>query len=150
MCDYSLQHVASRPAAAGQRLVTTRFPTSMTRGFTEVGEPNVAICLMPGTEVAFDHDVEAEPNFPLMPKRQIGERVARFRQVALDKPAAHHDALEFASGEIVLLTRLVEGQTASVLQLPHGAVREAAAPEPGMQQAEPAPVAATPRPVPIR
>lgn len=150
MCDYSLQHVASRPAAAGQRLVTTRFPTSMTRGFTEVGEPNVAICLMPGTEVAFDRDVEAEPNFPLMPKRQIGERVARFRQVALDKPAAHHDALEFASGEIVLLTRLVEGQTATVLQLPHGVARETAAPEPGTVRAEAAPGAVSTRPEAVR
>jgi hypothetical protein len=150
MCDYSLQHVASRPAAAGERLVTTRFPTSMTRGFTGIGEPDVAVCLMPGTEVAFDRDVEAEPNFPLMPKRQIGERVARFRQIALDKPAAHHDALEFASGEIILLTRLVEGQTATVLQLPHGAVREAAAPEPGTVRAEAAPVVAVTRPEPAR
>jgi hypothetical protein len=150
MCDYSLQHVASRPAAAGQRLVTTRFATSMTRGFTEVGEPNVAICLLPGTEVAFDREVEAEPNFPLMPKRQIGERVARFRQVALDKPAAIHDGLVFANGYMVLLTRLVEGQTATVLQLPHGAVRETAAPEPGTVRAETAPVAAAVRSEPVR
>jgi hypothetical protein len=129
MCDYSLQHIASRSAAAGQRLVTTRFPTSMTRGFTEIGEPGVAICLLPGTEVAFDREVRVEPNFPLMPKRRIGERMARFRQVALEKPTAHHDALEFANGEIVLLTRLVEGQTATVLQLPHGVVRATAAAE---------------------
>jgi hypothetical protein len=47
------------------------------------------ICLLPGTEIAFDREVKAEPNFPLMPKRRIGERVARFRQVALDKPTAH-------------------------------------------------------------
>ena len=39
----------------------------------------------------------------------------------------HHDALEFANGEIILLTRLAEGQRATVLQLPHGAVRAAAA-----------------------
>jgi hypothetical protein len=143
MCDYSLQHVASRPAAAGQRLVTTRFPTSMTRGFTEVGEPAVVICLLPGTEIAFDREVKAVPNFPLMPKRRIGERVARFRQVALDKPTAHHDALEFANGEIVLLTRLVEGQIATVLQLPHGAVRATAAIEPATtMRAQGAPAAA--------
>jgi hypothetical protein len=30
----------------------------------------------------------------------------------------HHDALEFASGEIVLLTKLLRGQRATVLQLP--------------------------------
>jgi hypothetical protein len=127
MCDYSLQHVASRPAAAGQRLVTSRFPGSTTRGFSEVGEPAVAICLLPGTEIAFDYEAKAEPNFPLMPKCRIGERVARFRQVALDQPMVHHDALEFANGEIILLTRLAEGQRATVLQLPHGAVRAAEA-----------------------
>ena len=31
---------------------------------------------------------------------------------------SHHDALEFPDGEIVLLTRLCEGQRARVLQLP--------------------------------
>ena len=30
----------------------------------------------------------------------------------------HHDALEFPDGRIVLLTRLSEGQEATVLQLP--------------------------------
>ena len=136
MCDYSLEHVASRPAAAGQQLVITRFPPLMTRGFTEVGEPAVAICLLPGTEVAFEGEVKAEPNFPLMPKRRIGERLARFRQVALDKPTAHHDAFEFANGEIVLLTRLVLGQIATVLQLPHGMERARAAAEPGTRQTQ--------------
>jgi hypothetical protein len=101
----------------------------MTRGFTEVGDPAVVICLLPGTEIAFEHEVKVVPNFPLLPKRRIGERMARFRQVALEKPTAHHDALEFANGEIVLLTRLVEGQTATVLQLPHGVVRATAAAE---------------------
>jgi hypothetical protein len=32
--------------------------------------------------------------------------------------AAHHDALEFPDGRIVLLTLLCEGQAATVLQLP--------------------------------
>jgi hypothetical protein len=30
----------------------------------------------------------------------------------------HHDALEFADGKVVLVTRLREGQKATVLQLP--------------------------------
>jgi len=34
------------------------------------------------------------------------------------KPCAHHDAVEFPDGHIVLLTRLAEGQQATVLQLP--------------------------------
>ena len=53
MCDYSLHHVASRPAKVGDKLVTTQFNHSITRGFAAVGEPNVAVCLLPGTEVAF-------------------------------------------------------------------------------------------------
>ena len=47
--------------------------------------------------------------------------MARFRQVNLDKPNVHHDALEFPSGQIVLVTRLCEGQRANVLQLPASA-----------------------------
>jgi hypothetical protein len=36
-------------------------------------------------------------------------------------PSFHHDALELPDGEIVLLTRLREGQHATVLQLPASA-----------------------------
>jgi hypothetical protein len=45
-------------------------------------------------------------------------KTAIFRQVNLANPNAHHDALEFPSGDIVLLTYLMEGQEATVLQLP--------------------------------
>jgi hypothetical protein len=48
----------------------------------------------------------------------ISYRTAIFRQINKDKRATHHDALEFPNGEIVLLTTLVEGQQATVLQLP--------------------------------
>jgi len=34
------------------------------------------------------------------------------------EPMKHHDALEFPDGRIVLLTKLSEGQKATVLQLP--------------------------------
>src|SRR5262249_30152648 len=60
MCDYSLHHVASRPAKVGDKLVTTQFNNSITRGFAAVGEPNVAVCLLPGTEVAFEKEIEFE------------------------------------------------------------------------------------------
>jgi hypothetical protein len=39
-------------------LVSTRFRNSVTRGFAAIGEPNVAVCLLPGTEIAFERDVE--------------------------------------------------------------------------------------------
>jgi len=58
MCDYSLHHVASRPAKVGDKLVSTKFTNSITRGFSAVGEPHVAVCLLPGTEIAFAKEVE--------------------------------------------------------------------------------------------
>ena len=61
MCDYSLHHVATRPAKVEDHLVTTSFGNSITRGFAAVGEPRVAVCLLPGTEVAFERNVECEP-----------------------------------------------------------------------------------------
>lgn len=118
MCDYSLHLTLFRPATVGDKLVTTTFANSLTRGLCAVGEPNVAVCLLPGTEVAFDKDVDYIRAFDLLPKGQIFERVARFRQIDRDRPDVHHDALEFASGRIVLVHRLCPGQTVTVLQLP--------------------------------
>ena len=63
MCDYSLHAVASRPAKVGDKLVTTKFMNSSTRGFAAIGEPNVAVCLLPGTEVAFEQDVKRDHFF---------------------------------------------------------------------------------------
>src|ERR1700674_3445905 len=65
MCDYSLHQVASRPAKVGDKLVTTRFGRSITRGFAAVGEPDVAVCLLPGTELAFQEVVRYEPRLGL-------------------------------------------------------------------------------------
>jgi hypothetical protein len=122
MCDYSLQFVASRPAKVGDKLVSSKFRNSITGGFAAVGEPNVAVCLLPGTEVAFDKEVECERALGflpiLKPVKKVGEKLARFRQVKKDQPHVHHDALEFPDGQIVLLTKLCEGQHAIVLQLP--------------------------------
>lgn len=122
MCDYSLHDVASRPAKVGDELVTTRFATSLTRGFSAVGEPNVAVCLLPGTELAFEKEAKYDHSLAwLLPRYRfgkLGQTVARFRQINTDRPSVHHDALEFANGRIVLLTRLCPGQHASVLQLP--------------------------------
>ena len=119
MCDYSLHDVASRPAKVGDKLVTTQFVNSITRGFAAVGEPHVAVCLLPGTEVAFEKEIECLGSFLNWNRaKRIGEKVARFRQVKKDQPHIHHDALEFPNGECVLLTRLCDGQFATVLQLP--------------------------------
>jgi hypothetical protein len=117
MCDYSLEHLASRDAQVGDKLVSTRFQESISRGFAAVGEPNVAVCLRPGTEIAFEDDVVFD-NVLGAGRQSIPSRVARFRQVDKDTPHLHHDALEFPDGRTVLVTRLIEGQRATVLQLP--------------------------------
>jgi hypothetical protein len=118
MCDYSLHLVASRPAKVGDRLVTTDFTRSITRGFSAVDAPEVAVCLLPGTELAFEREVHYDRAFSLFGRARVEHELARFRQVNLDDPHVHHDALEFPSGQIVLVTRLIPGQRATVLQLP--------------------------------
>ena len=118
MCDYSLHDVASRPAKVGDRLVSTQFPNAITRGFSDPSQPRVAVCLMPGTELAFEREIECDGSFRFLPTRKTTYRVARFRQVNVNRPAAHHDALEFPDGKIVLVTDLCEGQHVTVLQLP--------------------------------
>jgi hypothetical protein len=118
MCDYSLHLIASRPAKVADRLVSTDFAASITRGFTESGNPDVAVCLLPGTEIAFDDTVVYDRAFSMFGKARIEHRVARFRQINMDDPHVHHDALEFPGGQVVMVTRLLPGQKATVLQLP--------------------------------
>jgi hypothetical protein len=49
MCDYSLHSVASRAANLDDKLVVTDFAKTITRGFAAGGEPDVAVCVLPGT-----------------------------------------------------------------------------------------------------
>ena len=79
----------------------------------------MAVCLLPGTELSFAGDVACSRGSPFgWRDRVIHHRTAIFRQINKDRAAAHHDALEFPDGRIVLLTFLDEGQQATVLQLP--------------------------------
>ena len=118
MCDFSLQSIRSRPAKVGDKLVTHDFGTG-TRGFAAVDDSALAVCLMPGTELAFAEEVAILPHGLIgWRKKTTGHRTAIFRQLNKDKLTAHHDALEFPDGRIELLTLLCEGQEATVLQLP--------------------------------
>ena len=119
MCDYSLQHVRSRPAKVGDKLTTRDFGTR-TRGFAAAEDRGVAVCVLPGTELAFSCPVTlTDYRFIVGWKVEIlAHATAIFRQVNKNEPMMHHDALEFPDGRIVLLTRLSEGQVATVLQLP--------------------------------
>ena len=118
MCDYSLHSVKSRPAKVGDKLTTHDFGTG-TRGFAASENPSVAVCVLQGTELAFAHEVKRLPA-RLWPWHDsaIRHKTAIFRQINKEKVHAHHDALEFPDGQIVLLTFLLEGQQATVLQLP--------------------------------
>jgi hypothetical protein len=102
----------------GDKLVTRDFGAG-TRGFAAADDPELAVCVMPGTELAFAGEVACLPTGLLGWKtKTINHQTAIFRQVNKDKVAAHHDALEFPDGRTVLLTLLCEGQAATVLQLP--------------------------------
>jgi hypothetical protein len=118
MCDYSLHNVKSRPAKVGDKLTTRNFNTG-TRGFAAPEDVSTAVCVLPGTELAFASQVRCGPSglFGLKVST-LNHSTAIFRQVNKDEPRAHHDALEFPDGQIVLLTDMVEGQEAIVLQLP--------------------------------
>ena len=118
MCDYSLHSVKSRPAKVGDKLTTHNFGTG-TVGFAASEDMNIAVCVLPGTELSFADEVRSLPTGLLAWRDEMIEhKTAIFRQVNKDKVAAHHDALEFPDGRIVLLTRTCEGQQATVLQLP--------------------------------
>jgi hypothetical protein len=118
MCDYSLHNVVSRPAKVGDKLTTRDFGTG-TRGFASAEDAWVAVCVLPGTELAFAKTVEnGSGGLFGWGWKTLDHRMAIFRQINKEEPRAHHDALEFPDGRIVLLTMLRDGQEATVLQLP--------------------------------
>jgi hypothetical protein len=119
MCDYSLHNVKSRPAKVGDRLTTHHFNTG-TIGFAAPEDTSTAVCVLPGTELAFATEVRCGRDGFLGWKasKVINHMTAIFRQINKDKQYSHHDALEFPDGQIVRLTDVSEGQEATVLQLP--------------------------------
>ena len=118
MCDYSLHNVKSRPARIGEKLRTHSF-NAWTGGFAAPEDVNTAVCVLPGTELAFATAVRCRARglFTWKPK-VLKHTTSIFRQVNKHNPQTHHDALEFPDGRIVLLTDVLEGQEATVLQLP--------------------------------
>src|SRR5262249_16770626 len=60
MCDYSLHNVKARPAKVGDKLTTHHFNTG-TRGFAAPEDANTAVCVLPGTELAFAKEVGCRP-----------------------------------------------------------------------------------------
>jgi hypothetical protein len=115
MCDYSLHSVRTRQTKVGEKLATHDFGTG-TRGFAAPEDSSVAVCLLPGTELAFDKPVTYQTG--LIFRTNTGHTVAIFRQINKGALFVNHDALEFPDGKTVPLTRLCKGQTATVLTLP--------------------------------
>lgn len=123
MCDYSLQSVKTRDAALHDELIVSNFGTG-TRGFACVDDPNCAVCVKPGTEIAFAEPIKSYCRgfYDYITKLASVETqtptTAIFRQINLDQPYVHHDTLEFADGQQVQLSMLHEGQRARILQMP--------------------------------
>jgi hypothetical protein len=118
MCDYSLHNVKSRPAKVGDKLTTHQF-NGGTTGFAAAEDNHIAVCVLPGTELAFATRVRCHPRWFFGWKHDtINHTTAIFRQINKHNPHMHHDALEFPDGQMVLLTCLIAGQEATVLQLP--------------------------------
>jgi hypothetical protein len=129
MCDYSLNEVKTRPAKVGDKLVTHQFVGTFTRGFASQEDLNIAVCLLPGTELSFSGNVGRRGLWPWS-RTVVNHKTAIFRQVNLAIRDAHHDALEFPDGQIALLTSLTPGQEATVLQLPATAELGSKLPQP--------------------
>src|SRR5207247_2896376 len=111
MCDYSLHAVASRPAQVGETLITTTFRGTSTRGFASESDPAVAVCMLPGTELAFAEDVRYDNRW--IWTRTTDWRVGKFNQIEPEVADRHHDAIELPDGRQVLVTQLCEGQRAT-------------------------------------
>lgn len=120
MCDYSLQMVKSRAAEVGDKLITTGFFNSSSKGFASPADAETAVCVLPGTEIAFEDNIISTSYGSIFSASLTTHRhrVARFRQLHKDNAHRHHDALELPDGTTVMLNDLATGQEATVLQLP--------------------------------
>ncbi len=124
MCEFSLEHVTSRPARKGELLVTFQHGSqaSFIDPLTAKAPDPVAVCLQKGTQLVFDKIIETFDVYA--DNRQVSSDtdhlglLVQFDQINLDRKDVPHDILRFPSGEYMLVSELFPKQTARVLQLP--------------------------------
>jgi hypothetical protein len=108
-----LQNVKSPSAKVGEKLRTQHFNTG-TIGFAAPEDAHTAVCVLPGTELAFATAIRRNRlRWFGWKVRVVNHTTAIFRQIDKDNPRTHHDALEFPDGRMVLLTDLLGGQEAT-------------------------------------
>jgi hypothetical protein len=81
--------------------VSTRFMNGGTVGFASPAERGVAVCLLPGTELAFEKKVRYRGAW--FKSHTVNFNVAKFCKLAPEDPFQHHDALAFPDGSTVLV-----------------------------------------------
>lgn len=111
---FDLVAKAYRPIAVDEQAEVLSLMGDVNAGLYLACRPRNCGLPASGTEVVFEETVYAGG---LLFRKNI-YRLARFRQINTDNTTQHHDALEFANGRTVLVTDLVAGQTAKILQLP--------------------------------
>jgi hypothetical protein len=123
MCDYSIKAEKSRPAKVADKLTTHRFVGGSV-GFCAGGDTDTAVCVLPGTEIAFEDNIVFgyndvnDSNLSCWNDKRIGHKTAIFRQDHKDQERMHHDYIELPDGSRHTLSSLAPGQNATVLQLP--------------------------------
>jgi len=109
MCDYSLEHYRTRPARAGERYKTHRFP-SRTIGFVSPGDCETAVCMQADTNLQLTGiPAEVQQEHGLASSEQ-----AVFTRLE-NGPYLHRDAIQFRNGATVTLQELGDGITAHVV-----------------------------------
>jgi hypothetical protein len=119
MCDFSLRHLASRPAKVSEDLTLSMFQSTASKAFVGADAPvGEVVCLLPGTEIEQRTPCEPQSFFAKLFGKTFESKVGVFKQINQDKTHTHHDAIEFVGGETVLLQDMLVGSIVRVLQLP--------------------------------
>ncbi len=112
MCDYSLHAMATRPAQVGETLITTTFRGTSTRGFASEREPDVAVCMLPGTELAFAENVKYDNRW--IWTRTVGFRVGKFNTIDPHVPGASPRRDRISGRKLCAGDAALRGQQVSV------------------------------------